>query len=386
MRALLLAVALTGVATAHAAVPVAALPGTLPVQQLQQDAGPRATAKTEHFEISYNPQRLSAEQAAEAGRLAEGGWKRCETLFLGKPASITRIRLNLTPNFQGATGFAAQPSNEEEEKTPLIGVRYAELEYLGPTAEYVLTHEIAHVFSGASASTSLGEGIADWAAGEYSGLPMHPWWGATLREAGLWIEPEAFFITGNFEARPEVDEVIRTAQYVESGLLVRYLVGRFGWDKVRQFAGEYNTARGRLTSNEDRAALPAPRSPRARGSANDPRRPPDAAAVRATFQKAFGEPWERLREGWEREMKAEAPPHDQAERLVLGQRIYGSVRNFEMWALRQRGLSSEQRGVVQAAFTEANRSLARGDLASAATAYNRARAIVESLRRPQIVA
>jgi hypothetical protein len=387
MRALLLACAVAGVAAvpvaAHATVNVPAS-SVLPVQRLQRDTGPRATLTTEHFDISYNSERLNAAQATAAGKIAEAGWKRCEELFLGKPEFLKgRIRLNLTPNFLGATGFATPPDSEAG-SAPLIGVRYADLEYLGLTGDYVLTHEIAHVFSGVAASTSLGEGIADWAAGEYSGLPMRPWWGVTLQKAGLWIEPDAFFITGDFPARPEVDEVIRTSQYVESGLLVRYLVGRFGWEKVRQFAGEYSAARGTLESNADRAERPAPRS--ARGRANDPRRPPDATAVRATFQKAFGESWEQLRAAWEREMTAETPPADQAARLVLGQRIYGTVRNFEMWTLRSGGISSEASSVVRAAFTEANRSLLRGDLTGANVAYQRARGIVERLRRPQIIA
>ena len=79
----------------------------------------------------------------------------------------------------GATGYARPGDlrSADPKRASLIGVRYAELDYLGIGAEYVLTHEIAHIFSGKLAGSALGEGIADWATGFFNGVPMAPWWG-----------------------------------------------------------------------------------------------------------------------------------------------------------------------------------------------------------------
>jgi hypothetical protein len=358
------------------------------VQRLQPiPVGRSSTLDSEHFEIVYDTRRLSPDGAEEARRVAEAGWARCEKLFGSAPEG--KLRLDLTPNFYGATGFAkpGDPKARDADERPMIGVRYSELDYLGLRGDYVLTHEIGHVFSGKVAGSALGEGIADWAAGNFAGIPMRPWWGAALRRAGLWLDPDAFFITGEFEPRPEVDEVIRTAQYVESGLLVQFLVERFGWAKTAAFAAEYGKLRGRLNSNADRKTLKTPRDFQPRPDRPDPRLPPDASALRAVWERHFGLGWDKLRAEWEGRMEGEAPPAGQAERLVLAERIYGAVRNWEMWTLEQKPApDKETRTLVREAFTRANRALASGDLAEAARAYEQARAMVEQLRRPKSVA
>ena len=358
----------------------------LPVQRLERTPeGSTATLSSEHFEVVYSPLRLTAAQAEEARRLAEQGWVHCEKLFGTAPEG--KIRLDLTPNFWGATGFArpGDPKSRNPKEMPLIGVRFPDLQYLGLNAQYVLTHEIGHIFSGKLASSALGEGIADWAASGFSGIPTSPWWGRELRQAGLWLDPEAFFITGEFEASPEVNALIRTAQYGESGLLVRFLVDRFGWEKVRAFAEEYGAARGRLESNADRRTMQLRGRPRS--GQRDPRLPPDAAAVRSTFERHFGQSWNRLLSEWELAMANDPAPPALARRLVLGQSIYGAVRNYEMWLIGQRvGPSAETRSLVRETFTRANRLVAEGDFTGAAEALREARSLVDQLRRPRSVA
>ena len=361
-------------------------PAALRVQRLETaPTATTATLSSEHFEVVYNPQRLSEAQAEEARRLAEAGWAHCAKLFGTTPEG--KIRLDLTPRFWGATGFArpGDPKSRDPKEMPLVGVRFPDLDYLGLSAQYVLTHEIGHIFSGKLASSALGEGIADWSASGFSGIPASPWWGKVLRDAGLWVDPEAFFITGEFESTPEVNAIIRTAQYVESGLLVRFLVDRFGWEKVRAFAEEYGNARGRLESNADRRTLRLRERPRT--GQRDPRLPPDAAAVRATFERHFGQSWGTLLSEWEQGMASDPAPPALAQRLVLSQSIYGAVRNYEMWLIAQRnGPGSETRAVVREAFTRANRLVAEGDFRGAAEALREARSLVEQLRRPRSVA
>jgi hypothetical protein len=377
------------------AVPAPAVPAPELADQVPapRNASPASTAtlETQHFEVAYDPARVTREEAEEAARHAEAAWERCAALF--GTALKGRLRLDLTPSFAGATGFAkpGDPDARDPARRPLVGLRYPDLEYLGLTAEYVLAHEVAHLFSGDLAATSLGEGIADWAAGHFSGIPMRPWWGTALREADLWIDPDALFITGDFPARPEVDEVIRTAQYVQSGLLVRFLVERFGWADTAKFAEEYGRHRGPLISNEDRKDL---RPPRRRPEGNrparersDPRLPPHAESVRAVFERRLGQSWERLRDDWLREMERDSPPPGEAERLVLAQRLYGAVRNYEMWLREQKPAPDERsRQRVREAFVAANRALAAGDVDRASRGLRYALGLVDQLRRPRITA
>lgn len=358
---------------------------TAPVQrQVQETRAQREQFETAHFRVEWDAQVLGRERAEAAGRIAEAGWVRCERIFGSSAAPGAPVRLDLTPDFEGATGFARPANPKKPDEPPLIGVRLADLEYLGLSAEYVLTHEIAHLFSGPLAGSALGEGIADWAAGGFNTVPLKPWWGRALKEAGLWIDPEAFFITGEFPANPQVDAEIRTAQYVQSALLVQFLVDRFGWERTRAFAEQYSEARGRLISNEDRTRLRGPR----RGARNaDPRRPPDPEAVRARFQEAFGRSWDQLRAEWEHWMQEDAAPAGHAERLVLGQKLYGTVRNYEMWLIRQRPRpASELQEVVREAFLAANRALGAGDLKAAEAGLAHIRRMIERLKRPQSIA
>lgn len=351
----------------------------LPVQRLEAPprGAPSAKLESEHFDITYNPEVLKREGAEAARGLAEKAWETCRQRFGSAPGS--KIELDLTPLFRGATGFA-RPTGPRGPREPMIGVRYSELDYLGLSGEYVLTHEVAHVFSGELAGGSLGEGIADWGAGTYSGLPMSQWWGRALQQAELWIDPEAFFITGDFEPTPEVNSLIRTAQYAESALLVRYLVDRFGWARFRSFAEAYSEARGRLESNSDRARQPS--GPRRRRAA-----PPNRDAVLAVFTRQLGESWANVRSDWERQMREDPASATDMRRLVLGQSIYGTIRNYEMWALEQEpGPGARTEALVREAFTSANRLLRAGDLSGAESAFARAKAVVEQLRRPQDVA
>jgi len=170
-------------------------------------------------------------------------------------------------------------------------------------------------------------------------------------------------------------------------LLVRFLVERFGWMKMAAFAAEYGKARGRLNSNDERRRLRLPRNTRVRPGTRDPRLPPDADAVRATFDRHFGEPWDRLRSEWEAGMEAAQPGPGQAERLVLAQRIYGAIRNYEMWLLEQRPEPSrEMQALVRDAFTRANRALAAGSLEEGRRAFAEARGLVDQLRKPRSIA
>lgn len=355
-----------------------------PVQRLRPT--PRSAASTldsAHFLVLYDPARVSRVEAEVARGLAEKGWERCRALFGDEPGG--KLRLDLTPDFVGATGFAIPPRAGSRDAR-IIGVRYADLDYLGLSGEYVITHEIAHIFSGDLGGSALGEGVADWAAGTFSGLPMRPWWGEALRKAGLWIDPEAFFITGEFPSTPEVDAVIRTAQYAESGLLVRFLVDRYGWERTKRFAAEYGRLRGRLESNEDRSRRP-PRRRGANADAGESRTPPDPAAVRDAFNRHLGKTWAKLLEEWRAQMESDVAPRTEAGRFVLAQQLYGAVRNYEMWLLEQRSQpSAEMLEWIRRSFTEANRALARGDMDAARSEFRRALGGVQQLRRPVSVA
>jgi hypothetical protein len=365
--------------------------GALPAQRL----GPTrsgARLSTEHFDLVYASDRLSEREAKEAARISESAWARCREQFGAAPDH--RLRIDLTPDFTGATGFfrPGDPKAKEPSRHPFIGVRLTELDYLGLSAEYVLTHEIAHWFSGPLAGSSLGEGVADWAAGAYSGVTLRPWWGKALRGAGLWVDPDAYFVTGEFREGAEVDARSRTASYAESALLVQHLVERFGWPKVRDFAMAYTDVRGALNSNAARRELRLPAGPRDRNRARnpqpprDPRQPPDARMVEATFEKLGGGSWSTLRSDWEKRMEADSVPAAQAERLVLGFQTYGAIRNYEMWLLEQRTPpGAHSRETVRQAFVKVNALLREEQLSAAREALAEARSYVQQLKEPRLI-
>src|SRR5687767_5184620 len=102
------------------------------LSSLPLSAAPAGRLESEHFIVTYDPDRLSAETARGALAAAERGWEHCRSVFGREPAG--RITCELTPRFFGATGFAVPTAR------PLrIGVRYADLDYLGLSGPYVLT-------------------------------------------------------------------------------------------------------------------------------------------------------------------------------------------------------------------------------------------------------
>jgi hypothetical protein len=93
-----------------------------------------------------------------------------------------------------------------------------------------------------------------------------------------------------------------------------------------------------------------------------------------------------LATAWQAWYREQLPPAEPRERLVLAFRIYGTIRNYEMWLLEQRSAPGrETQQAVRAAFTLANRHLREGRLAEALAALAEARARVEQLRSPRLI-
>lgn len=319
-----------------------------------------------HFRYTYNTQQLERAQADRAAQDAERAYADNQRWFPGSGPSL--IRCDLTPRFFGATGYA-QP----DRRPPVVAVRIPDLEYLGLDQAYVLRHEVAHVFSGRLASGPLGEGLADLVAASIGELPLSPWWGGALRDAGLWVDSDALFITGDYPASAELDARQRAAIYTEPALLLQYLSGRYGFERVLRFLPDYSRARRTIHSNESAA--------RRRGF-----RRPDPAVVQRSFERHFGRPWSELRSDWEAKMReAKAPAADQ-RRLVLRQKTYAAIRNFEMWLLAQRGSASPDRATaIRQAFTRVNVALRAGRLDDAEAGLRVAQGMVNDLKRPMLI-
>jgi hypothetical protein len=319
-----------------------------------------------HFRYTYNAQQLGRDGADRAAQDAERAYADNEEWFPGSGPSL--IRCDLTPRFFGATGYA-QP----ERRPPVVAVRIPDLEYLGLDQAYVLRHEVAHVFSGRLASGPLGEGLADLVAASTGDLPLAPWWGGTLREAGLWVDPEALFITGDYSASAELDARQRAAVYTEPALLLQYLSGRYGFERVLRFLPDYSRARRTIQSNDAAS--------RGRGF-----RRPDPAAARRSFQQHFGRSWSDMLADWEAKMgEGKAPPEEQ-RRLVLRQKTYAAIRNFEMWLLAQRGsASSDRAAAIRQAFTRVNAALRARRLDEAEAGLRAAQGMVNDLKRPMMI-
>jgi hypothetical protein len=328
-------------------------------------AAPPRTLESEHFAFRYDPDRLDARSVAEARDAAERAYVLCQRLFGTEPA---RVEVDLTPTrFFGATGYAVPG------RRPRIAVRFPDLDYLGLRGSYVLAHEVAHIFSGRNAGGPLGEGLADFAANDFAEIPLSPWWGGVLRARGLWVDPDALFITGDYPASSELDARIRIARYTEPALLVQFLVGRFGMERFLKFLPEYARARPSLASNEE------PRDRRAR--------PTDREAARASFRAAFGVPWEEIRRRWEESHAAPPASTVVAERMALGQEIYATIRGYELWLTARRvDPGSAEQAAIRRAFVDANRALAQARVAEARGHFVIARRLIDALRRPMLSA
>ncbi len=319
-----------------------------------------------HFRFSYEEAQLPRAEAERAAQDAERAFSYNEEWFSGTGPSL--IRCDLTPRFFGATGYA-QP----DLRPPRIAVRIPDLDYLGLDQAYVLRHEVAHVFSGRLASGPMGEGLADLVAGSFGDLPLSPWWGGALRAAGLWIDPDALFVTGDYPASTELDARQRVAQYTEPALLLQFLSHQYGFDKLLEFLPDYGRARHTVLSNES--------ATRQRGY-----RKPDAAAVDASFTRHFGRSWAGVRGAWEAQMSAGGGSEFDRRRLVIGQKTYAAIRNFEMWQLGHRGEGTRERvAAVRTAFTGVNAALRGRRLDDAAARLRVAQGLVNDLKRPMLI-
>lgn len=329
-------------------------------------AAPEQRLETERFIFRYDPDRLDITTVQAAREAADRAWEHCRRLFGRAPGN--RIECDLTPTrFLGATGFAVPDA-----RRPRIAVRFPDLDYLGLRGAYVLAHEIAHIFSGRDAGGPLGEGLADFAANDFAEIPLQPWWAGELRRRGLWVDPDALFITGDYPANTELDARIRIARYTEPALLVQFLVGEYGMERVLRFIPVYTKARPSLASNEEGGGR---------------QRRGDPAAARASFRLAFGLSWEEIRRRWEQTFESPPPSVTVAERMVLGQQIYATIRDYEMWLLRARiSPPAAETSAIRRAFEEANRALAAARLADARIHFADARRRVDALRRPVLSA
>jgi hypothetical protein len=319
-----------------------------------------------HFQYSYDASQLSRAEAESAAGDAERAFAYNQEWFPGTGPSL--IRCDLTPRFVGATGYA-QP----DQRPPRVAVRIPDLAYLGLDQAYVFRHEVAHVFSGRLASGPMGEGLADLVAGSFGDLPLSPWWGSALLSAGLWVDPDALFVSGEYPASTELDARQRIASYTEPALLLQYLSGRFGFEKVLEFLPDYGRARRSMVSNSVGA--------RRRGF-----RPPDPEAVTKSFEKHFGRSWPDLRADWEAKMAAGGGSEADRRRLVIGQKTYAAIRNFEMWLIGQRGSASRERtAAIREAFTNVNTALRAKQLGEAEERLRLAQGLVNNLKRPMLI-
>jgi hypothetical protein len=211
---------------------------------------------------------------------------------------------------------------------------------------------------------------------------MKPWWGKALREGGLWIDPDALFINGNFNNAAEMNALEITGRYTQSALLVQFLVERFGWHKFYRFHIDYSAERGFLNSNDARSRYAEAEEARRRRNGQPPSNAthnlaPNAEAVSATFHKHFGLPWSQLRSEWMMQIERDPFPQLDARRLVLARRIYGAIREYEI-GLRDAGNQSSQSVPlpVRATFVRCNQALHQGQITQAAQYLEQARELI----------
>ncbi|MBI3944626.1 MAG: hypothetical protein HY321_01785 [Armatimonadetes bacterium] len=365
-RALLVVWLATGVL-----VPLAPPAPAAPPRAAALDAAivPEGRAESVHFRFRYDPAKLTPAGIAAAIAAAEQGYDECARAF---PVGGLRrkIEVNLTPAFVGATGIA-DPARHS------VAVRVSDLDYLGITLPYVMTHEVAHVFTGAElAARGAGrgnptgpwsEGIADFTAGGFGDIPLGDWWAAALRAAGLWADPR-WLVNGSLQPSGVDFVAERASTYGQAALFIRYLVAEHGRAAFYRFYASYSVEVARQKAARSRSRLP--------------RSATDRAGIALLFRRHFGADGETLLARWEARLAGAEMPVELGKRLALHQHIYGSVREFEIRYAREAGRGTADEAAAAAAraeFQQANAALRAGDLAAATAHLARAR----DLSRPR---
>jgi hypothetical protein len=106
----------------------------------------------------------------------------------------------------------------------------------------------------------------------------------------------------------------------------------------------------------------------------------------SVFERHFGRGWNDLCADWEQQMTSAGSTEAGRHRLVLRQKTYAAIRNFEMWLLAQRSRVESQRVVaVRRAFTAANAAIRNERLGEAETRLREAQGLVNDLKRPMLI-
>jgi hypothetical protein len=232
-----------------------------------------AERSTDHFRFLYDPDRLTKDQAIEAGEIAEKAFADVSKRFPNVKYD-NRIVIRLDAHFRGATGYAAPGGISGKGKIDAIGLRYEDLSYLGLTPSFLFHHELTHLFSARwengtpepfMAGSALGEGLADYVADGRNemGLPLS--YAKYLRDQDFWANPLSLFLNPpgggpprQHEGRLDYSDVLRwrIERYVEPSLFIAFVSQKIGWDKVRDFYLDYaRSARANQPSTELRRVI-----------------------------------------------------------------------------------------------------------------------------------
>jgi len=301
---------------------------------------PHLTLEGTHVLIRYDPRRITTAEAERARGEAERAWGRCAAFFepmrdlTGWPKG--KIPIHLCWDGGPKPAFVRSGTGRVE-------MRYRDATgYLGYTGERLLTHEIAHVFAGPlSGGGPLDEGLAEAVSAPLLPFPPGQWCGRVLRHAGAWIDPEALFVTGEFNVSDSLTEDLR---YPEEAIFCDFLIREFGKKRYATFAVWYRGCRKCAYSNDflRRNGLESLK--------------PDPAEVRAAFREWLGVPWEEVRRRWEKAMAEDPAPQKGPELLAAGLQLGQASSNLDK-------LRFSPAPPPPAALREVEQPLARGALA-----------------------
>jgi hypothetical protein len=318
---------------------------------------------SEHFWFEFDPKQLTEEQAYRARDQAEQAYRRCAAFFQQSPKRTPvpvfpgpgRIHVNLTPQMLGFAGLNIGGYD--------IRVRYLDVDYLGISAEYLFTHEIAHTFTKSfrdpfGPPTPLFEGIADHVAAAHAPIPIQLWMGQVFQKEKLWFDPDGYFITGEYDAPAEdLDGGGMLSIYAIEDTFVQYVIREYGWKKFLDFELSYRIARKTRLNN---TALKGTRW-------HDEK--PDPEEIRAVFPQHLGITWNDLRDHWLAAMAAEKPPLESEaamlEQLIKLARTRGMI---EIWQMKTSPPASPELVEIKASLLQAARSLNAGYIKDSETA------------------
>jgi hypothetical protein len=243
---------------------------------------------TQHYRFHYAPGSAAERDRAQIGALAEAAFQRTRNAMGADFGGQMDIFLVPRVFWQGAATYG--------DKVQLIS--YLDRNYTDIATWSYFTHEGTHALAQdllqpkeeeGGPDGVLVEGLAVWASdGHYGPEPVDDW-------AAVIATSDGYVPLATLRAGPFYDFQHETS-YLEAGSFVKFLVDRYGWDKLKEL---YGRATGKPEHDEE------------------------------LVSRLYGKGYAALEADWLAYLKALSPTTDQAQTWNLTVRSFDLMRRYE---------------------------------------------------------